>query len=67
MRATCSMLAYVATWPCLPQGGFSTLNLFVIPVAPGRSRVINRFITTMDNPFIKCASDTVMARIHNCW
>jgi hypothetical protein len=36
------------------QGGFTLLNLFVIPLAPGRSRVISRFISTQDNIFFQC-------------
>ena len=35
------------------QGGFSTMNLMVTPVAPGRSRVTFRLLTNLDNKFIR--------------
>ena len=41
--------------PDTPQG-FSTMNLMVTPVAPGRSRVTFRLLTTIDSKFIRCVS-----------
>jgi hypothetical protein len=35
------------------QGGFSTMNLMVTPIAPGRSKVTFRLLTNLDNKFIR--------------
>ena len=45
---------------CASTQGFSTMNLMVTPLAPGRSRVTFRLLTTIDNKFIRSVTSLIV-------